>query len=235
MISVIVPVFNEEKNIQAFLKQFKSYDNLEIIVVDGQSTDQTAEKVTKIVQKNQQIKLVQSSELGRAKQMNYGAALAKGEILLFLHADTILPVDFASTIAHILNNQTVIMGAFKLKIDSSQTALRFIEQMVNLRSRLFSLPYGDQGFFLTQANFQLLDGFADLPIMEDFDLVQRAKKQGQIAIADSSVTTSDRRWQKLGVAKTTVVNQLIILGYYLNIAPEKLKKFYSSAKITRKV
>ena len=226
MISIIIPVFNEEKIIKKTLKQFQDDSNLEIIVVDGGSKDRTQEIVNKLILENNQIELIKDSQLSRANQMNCGAAVATGDILLFLHADTTLPVAYQQIIQDILKQKNIILGAFKLKIDGREKSLRLIETMVNLRSHILSLPYGDQGFFLTKDNFNRLGGFADLPIMEDFDFIQRSKYFGKIAIANATVITSARRWQKLGVIKTTVINQLVIIGYYLKISPHKLRKFY---------
>jgi rSAM/selenodomain-associated transferase 2 len=226
MISIVIPIFNEEKNIHKFLSQFEDSSGIEIILVDGGSTDKTKEKIKQFKKNNNYIKLFTSDKLGRANQMNYGASLSKGNILLFLHADTILPSNYQQIVENIVKNEKVIMGAFKLSIDGSKKSLRLIEKMVNVRSRLFSLPYGDQGFFLTKKKFELLEGFADLPIMEDFNFVRRAKSKGKIEISNVAVVTSDRRWQKLGVAKTTIINQLVIIGYYLNVSPQKLNRFY---------
>lgn len=233
MISIVIPVFNEEKSIQKFLAQFETSSDLEIILVDGGSTDKTKEKIKELIPENKQIKLVATNKLGRANQMNHGAALATKKILLFLHADSILPTTYQQDIQNILNNKKAIMGAFKLRINGSKKSLRLIEMMVNMRSQLFSLPYGDQGFFITKDNFELLGGFADLPIMEDFNFVQRAKKKGKVAIANAQVITSARRWQQLGIIKTTIINQLVIIGYYLKVSPERLKQFYNSAIIDR--
>ena len=228
MISIIVPVFNEAKNIKSFLSQFDRVSELEIIIVDGGSSDLTSEKIKELAILNNKIKLTTSNESGRANQMNHGAALAQGNILLFLHADTFLPNNYQQTIQNILRQPEVILGGFELAINGSEPALRLIETTVNWRSRFLSLPYGDQGLFITRDNFVILGGFAELPIMEDFNLVQRAKKQGKIAIARAKVTTSARRWQKLGIFKTTLVNQLIIIGYYFKISPTKLRDFYRS-------
>ena len=234
IISIIIPVFNEAENIQSFLKQFENYSEIEIIIVDGGSTDKTKAKIVELAIGDRQTKLVTNSQLGRANQMNYGAALATGEILLFLHADTILPDNYQQIVQNILKRKDVIVGAFQLSINSPKKSLRLVEKMVNLRSRFLSFPYGDQGFFLTKDNFNRLGGFADIPIMEDFNLIQKAKRYGKIAITDAAVITSPRRWQKLGVIKTTIINQLIIVGYYLKISPDKLKKLYHRAKIINK-
>lgn len=233
IISIIIPVFNEAKNIQNFLKQFEDCSEIEIIIVDGGSTDNTKAKIIEIIG-DRPIELVTNNKLGRANQMNYGATLAKGKILLFLHADTILPTNYQLIIPYILNQKNIILGAFRLSIDSPKKSLRLVEKIVNLRSRFLFLPYGDQGFFITKDNFYRLGGFADLSIMEDFNFIRKAKHYGKIVIADAAVITSCRRWQKLGVIKTTIINQLIIIGYYFKVSPEKLKKIYHRAKIINK-
>lgn len=234
IISIIIPVLNEAKNIEYFLKQFKPCWEIEIIIVDGGSTDKTQAKIAELAASDRQIKLVTNSQLGRANQMNCGAALATGEILLFLHADTILPINYQQVMQDILNQKDVIVGAFQLSINSPKKSLILVTKIVNLRSRFLSLPYGDQGFFITKNNFSYLGGFADLPIMEDFNFIQKAKRHGKIFIADTAVITSPRRWQKLGIIKTTIINQLIIIGYYLKISPERLRNFYHHTKTTNK-
>ncbi|MGL5792824.1 MAG: TIGR04283 family arsenosugar biosynthesis glycosyltransferase [Waterburya sp.] len=223
MISIIIPVLNEAAMIESALSQLQKQPGLEIIVVDGGSQDntvnlaqQTGVKVITIVGKN------------RAAQMNAGADIATGEVLLFLHIDTQLPSDFCDLATKTLKQQGVIASAFELTIAGENLALRWIEILVKLRSHLLSLPYGDQAIFLKKQTFTQLGGFADLPIMEDFEFIQRLKRQGKIAIAPAQVTTSDRRWQKLGVWQTTLINQLMIAGYYLGISPTKLSNFYRS-------
>jgi rSAM/selenodomain-associated transferase 2 len=220
-ISIIIPVFNEAIIIQEVISRLLDRSTKEIIVVDGGSQDKTVELV-----KEMGVNVIISPQAGRALQMNLGAASATGEILLFLHADTQLPTGYQETIIEILSRSQTIAGAFELAIASPEKSLRFIERMVNWRSRFLSLPYGDQALFLKASIFETMGGFTDLPIMEDFEFVRRLKKKGKIAIATTKVITSSRRWQKLGVWKTTLINQLIILGYYLGISPKKLARFY---------
>ncbi len=227
IISLIVPVLNEETVIGDFLKQFQNHENLEIIIVDGGSQDNTQEIVKDFSQKYNQIHLLSAAPVGRAKQMNYGAMSASGKILLFLHADTIVPQNFLEIIDNVLTDKNNLLGAFQLRISDSSRTLRLIEKIANWRSHWLSLPYGDQGLFLTKANFNLLNGFNELPILEDFDLVTRARKKGKVVIVKKSVLTSARRWQKIGIFKTTLINQIIILGYYLKISPHTLERIYA--------
>jgi rSAM/selenodomain-associated transferase 2 len=227
-LSIIIPVLNEQNNIKntltAILKN-QNNEEIEIIVIDGGSTDNTISQV-----KNLGIEIYISPQIGRANQMNLGATKARGDILLFLHGDTIIPHNFARIIIDILAQSEVVGGAFSLKINGKKKAFKFIETMANWRSHLFSLPYGDQGIFLKRSIFEEIGGFKNLAIMEDFDLIQRLKKQGKISIASAKVITSQRRWQKLGILQTTLINQLIIIGYYMGISPEKLKQFYRRQK-----
>jgi rSAM/selenodomain-associated transferase 2 len=219
-ISIIIPVLNEAAIIKQTLERLTQYSEIEIIVVDGGSQDETvaiaetAAKVITVIGK------------GRAGQMNAGANLAQSEILLFLHADTQLPANFIDLVTKTLQQDQTIAGAFELAIDGSSLSLRWVEMLVRVRSRFLSLPYGDQAIFISKLAFIEAGGFADLPIMEDFEFIRRIKRQGRIAIATDAVTTSDRRWQKLGVWQTTLINQLMIAGYYLGISPTKLSQFY---------
>ncbi|NJO94903.1 MAG: glycosyltransferase [Pleurocapsa sp. CRU_1_2] len=220
IISIIIPVLDEGTIIGQTLAQLTHYSKIEIIVVDGGSQDNTVEIASCAA------KVITVTGKGRAGQMNAGADLAQSDVLLFLHADTQLPPNFVELVTHTLNQNKVIAGAFELAIDGSDISLRWLEMLVKARSRLLSLPYGDQALFIFKRTFQEAGGFADLPIMEDFEFIQRIKSKGKIAIAPATVTTSARRWQKLGVWQTTAINQLMIAGYYLGISPAKLSKFY---------
>jgi rSAM/selenodomain-associated transferase 2 len=195
-------------------------DRLEIIVVDGGSQDATVEIVQSLP-----VGLVTALG-GRGAQMNRGAAIAKGEILLFLHSDTQLPQTFITEIEAVLAQPQAIAGAFPLRIDDPRPSLRWIETFVQWRSQYLSLPYGDQAIFLKTSTFQQMGGYAPLPIMEDYELIQRLKKQGKIYLAQHPVITSSRRWRKLGVWRTTWINQLMLLGYHLKLDPQTLKQWY---------
>lgn len=219
-ISIIIPVLNEAEIVAKTLGQLTQYPAVEVIVVDGGSTDNTVAIARKIV------KVITVVGQGRAGQMNAGADIAQSDILLFLHADTQLPSNFVELVSKTLQPPKVIAGAFELAIDGAEKSLRLVEILVKMRSHLFSLPYGDQAIFVSEEAFSKLGGFADLPIMEDFEFIQRVKNIGRIAIAPGAVITSGRRWQKLGVWRTTLINQFIIFGYYWGISPVKLGQFY---------
>lgn len=220
-IAIIIPVLNEAATIGKTLTELQQHSAIEVIAVDGGSTDNTVEIARQIG-----VKVIAVVGKSRAAQMNAGAKIARGNILLFLHADTQLPPNFVALVRKTLKQPGVIAGAFELAIAGEAKSLRWIELLVKWRSHLLSLPYGDQAIFITKQAFNKLGGYAELAIMEDFEFVRRAKKQGKIAIAPAAVTTSGRRWQKLGVWQTTLINQLIILGYYSGISPAKLSNFY---------
>ncbi|MGF1587642.1 MAG: TIGR04283 family arsenosugar biosynthesis glycosyltransferase [Pleurocapsa sp.] len=223
IISIIIPILNEAALIKPTLMRLQQHSGVEIIVVDGGSQDNTVALVEQTG-----VKVITVLGKGRAGQMNAGANAAQGNILLFLHADTQLPPDFVDLVIKTLEQPRTIAGAFKLAIEGADRSLRWVEMLVEMRSRLLSLPYGDQAIFISQPAFIESGGFADLPIMEDFEFVRRIKRQGRIAIAPAAVVTSGRRWRKLGVWKTTLINQLIIAGFYLGISPTKLANFYRS-------
>jgi rSAM/selenodomain-associated transferase 2/rSAM/selenodomain-associated transferase 1 len=219
-LSIIVPALNEAATIESTLSHLQGVDNLQVIVVDGGSTDETVD-----LARRQGARVLQTQP-GKARQMNCGATAATGEVLVFLHADTRLPEGFNRQILAALNQTGVVAGAFRLTIDSRAAGIRFIEGVADLRSRYLQLPYGDQALFMKKSVFEAMGGFAELPIMEDFVLVRRLRRQGKIAILPAAVLTSPRRWQHLGILKTWLVNQMIVIAFYLGISPERLARWY---------
>lgn len=220
-ISIIIPTLNEAGSIQPLLKSLQKHD-VEIIVVDGGSHDRTVE-----LAKAMGVTVLQTAA-GRAVQMNAGAQVAQGEVLLFLHADTRLPQEFFSLVRQTLAQPDVVAGAFDLRIEGQAAGLRWIERGVKWRSHHLQLPYGDQALFLKADTFRAVGAFAELPIMEDFEFVRRLKTYGKIAIAPAAVVTSGRRWQKVGVLQTTLINQLIIAAYFLGVPIERIARWYRS-------
>ncbi|MDD5759339.1 MAG: TIGR04283 family arsenosugar biosynthesis glycosyltransferase [Desulfobulbaceae bacterium] len=225
-ISIIIPTRNEAANLRATVERAQQDSVLEIIVVDGNSTDQTRELAKQLGT------TVLSAPPGRARQMNAGAALAKGNILLFLHADTLLPADFTRQIATVLARPGIVAGAFGLSIDLPGSAVSLLQKGIHLRSTFLQLPYGDQAIFLNRQKFIEIGGYPDEPILEDVLLLKCLRKSGRIGIADSNVLTSGRRWQKLGVIKTTLINQGIMLGHLLGVPPQRLQNWYRIAQKT---
>ncbi|NJK39518.1 MAG: glycosyltransferase family 2 protein [Oscillatoriales cyanobacterium RM2_1_1] len=225
-ISVIIPVLNEAATITTLVSQVIQAQAVEVIIVDGGSVDQTVEVAQSLCFEFPDRVQLLSSRCGRAAQMNGGAEMATGDILLFLHADTQLPEHFEDWIRQVLQPAHMIAGAFELKIAGSQRALRWIEQGVKWRSHYLQMPYGDQAIFLRAETFRQVGGFPELPIMEDFELVCRLKGMGKIATVPIAVKTSGRRWQQLGIGRATLINQIVILGYLLGVPAQTLANWY---------
>ena len=226
-LSVIIPTLNEEMNLIATLHAVgKPQDDLEIIVVDAGSTDQT------LAIADQHGCKAFVGNRGRACQMNAGAAAATGEHLLFLHADTLLPDGYQQEIQRMLATP-VQCGAFPLHIAASGIALRIVEAGVALRSRFLQMPYGDQALFFRAADFYEHGGFKQLAIMEDYQMIARIRRSGRIGIAERPVTTSARRWLKKGILRTTLVNQICVIAYRLGFSDKTIAWLYHGTKKTR--
>ena len=218
-ISVVIPALNEGARIAACIDRLADSEIEEVIVVDGGSADDTVRIARS---KGAQ---VLSGPANRGRQQNIGARRANGAILLFLHADTSLPREFADQVRMTLARRGVSAGAFRFRLDERGRRLRLVEWMVALRCRLFGLPYGDQAIFVSRETFDRAGRFADLPVMEDFDLLLRLKRFGRISLADGVAVTSARRWRREGVWRLTFKHQMCILGYYLRIAPTRLARW----------
>lgn len=190
-ISIIIPVYNEALIIDTLMDNLEQFqDKAEIIFVDGGSRDDTVRMIEK------RYNLVQSPQKGRANQMNYGALLSKGDILLFLHADSILPNNALDEI-HKIICQGHKVGCFKIKFHSNSFLMKICGFMSNMRVRLRNIAFGDQGIFITKKYFYELGCFAKIPLMEDYKLSIDIKCDGQkIALASSKITTSERRFLK---------------------------------------
>jgi rSAM/selenodomain-associated transferase 2/rSAM/selenodomain-associated transferase 1 len=223
-ISIIIPTLNEAANLPATLASTQSGTNVEVIVVDGGSGDGTVDVARSWGAK------VLTCPAGRSRQMNAGARQATGKMFLFLHGDTRLPAGYDGHVRAILRRSRTVAGAFRLRIDGRLPGLRTAERLVNLRSRRLQFPYGDQAIFLRTELFREMDGFPDMPIMEDFELVRRLRRRGRIVIAPVSVLTSARRWERLGIVRATFINYSIPLAYYLGIPPSCLARWYQRTK-----
>lgn len=219
-LSVVIPTLNESSNLQRTLDSIGVPNpSLEIIVVDGGSRDGTSEIAKQFGCR------VFVNQPGRARQLNAGAAIATGGQLLFLHADTCLPENYREEITRVLGNGAVC-GAFSLGIDATGIGYRLVEFGVACRSLWFSQPYGDQGFFLNSETFLKLGGFKHLPIMEDFEFIDRVRREGRVELSRARVLTSARRWKKRGIFRTTWINQLCVLRYRLGYSIESIAELY---------
>ncbi len=224
--SIIVPVFHEGKRINElieFLNRLDSDKNLEIIVVDGSQERDTL----MAIHSSHVVKI--ASEKGRAKQMNAGAHAAKGEILIFLHADTELPFHGLHKINSLMERRDYVGGAFDLGIKSDKFIFKVIGTLSSLRSRLNRIPFGDQAIFIRKEYFNQIGGYKEIALMEDVELMKRIKKsEKKICIFYDRVMTSPRRWEKEGVIYCTLRDWTLQTLYYLGLSPDKLSRFYKS-------
>jgi rSAM/selenodomain-associated transferase 2 len=220
-----MPVLNEAKSLRTTLGSLCLSDNEELIVVDGGSADETLSIAREFTGK------VFQAKSGRASVMNFGAQKAEGDILLFLHADCILPDNAFLLIRGVLGDKGVAAGGFDLGISDPGSRFRIIEFAANLRAHVTSLLYGDQGMFLRKDIFEGIGGFADMPLMEDIEISLRLKKEGKIVFVKSPIKASPRRWLKEGVLYTTLRDWLNAFLYtFLKIPPEKLIKYYKDVR-----
>ncbi|MDI6801454.1 MAG: TIGR04283 family arsenosugar biosynthesis glycosyltransferase [Thermodesulfovibrionales bacterium] len=223
-ISVVIPALNEENNIRACIESAKRLNPVEIIVVDGGSTDRTKE-----VAKAAGAQVVDSPK-GRGVQMNMGASHANGDLLLFLHADSRF---HESLMPWQIFTQEFLQdysgGFFKLAFDDNSISTRLVELFANFRARFFSLPYGDQAVFIRRDIFQKLGGFREYPFLEDIDMSIRIRKFGRLKYIPLPVTASSRRIQKgipLSPVAVSIRNVVIALLFMAGISPFALMKFY---------
>ncbi len=222
--SIVIPVLDEADRINPLichLRKQSSENFYEIIVVDGDPKGETL----KVIQDSKVISI--TADQGRARQMNAGVEIAKGEILVFLHVDTLLPPKALKNIGRVLENKKYVGGAFNLGIDSDRLLLKYIAARASMRSHINRIPYGDQAIFIRKSYFDKIGRFKEIPIMEDVDLMRRIKKRDdKIHIFRDQVMTSPRRWEKEGVIYTTIRNKILIGLYFLGVGPEKLVKYY---------
>jgi len=224
--SIIIPVLHEGERINDLIGHLRQLDPekmSEIIVVDGAPEKDTLRaihdgEITKIF-----------AEKGRARQMNAGAFAAKGDILIFLHADTELPLSVLRRMNEFISRNQYVGGAFDLGIKSDKRIYRVIAFLGSLRSRLNRIPYGDQAIFVRRDYFNKIGGYKDIPLMEDAELMRRMKRSGEkILIFRDRVMTSPRRWEEAGLTYCILRNWTLQILYFLGVSPHKLVKYYKS-------
>jgi rSAM/selenodomain-associated transferase 2 len=221
-ISIIVPTLNEAAHIGATLAALAPLraSGHEAIVVDGGSTDGT------VAQAAGRADRILTAARGRASQMNAGAAEARGEVLLFLHADTFLPRDADLAIARALERSGAAWGRFDVAIDSPRAVLGLVARAMNLRSRLTGIATGDQAIFVRATVFRAVGGFPPLALMEDVAISATLKRISPPLCLDGRVTTSPRRWEANGVVRTIALMWWLRLRYFLGASPERLARAY---------
>ena len=223
MISVIIPVLNEAKILDKTLSQLQSeLEGHELIVVDGGSTDDSiriAEKYGRVI----------SSERGRAVQLNAGANAARGDILIFLHADIWLEKGAFKAVESALISG-YIGGGFLQKIDGKSFLYRIIEFTANSRGKFLKVFYGDSGIFVRRTDFHRIGGFPDVPIMEEMDFSKELRKAGKTTMVKPYIHISARRWERNGIVRTTAKNWLITTLYFMGFSLDKLAKLYRNVR-----
>lgn len=218
-VSIIIPAWREGGKVSRLAERFDGLDGTEVIaslVVNDGETEKPESEAVKVVR----------SQRGRARQMNAGAAAADGDILLFLHADTIIDPESLDNVRAALEAPGAVAGAFRLAIDHPSPWARLISSMVNIRSRWLHYPYGDQALFIKREVFDRIGGFGDAPIMEDVRLVESARKVGSIVILEDVAVTAPRRWEKRGFLRNTLRNWATMLAYKAGVDPKRLAVWY---------
>lgn len=225
-LSIIIPCLNEAETIVGTLQALQPLRRRggEVIVVDGGSSDGTAARAGPWADK------LLTAPRGRAVQMNAGAAQASGAILLFLHADCLLPEAADGMVIDGLNRRRKSWGRFDVRISGKHPLLRAVETLMNLRSRATGIATGDQGMFMTRSLFEAAGRFPEIALMEDVALSQRLKRFGAPLCLSHRITTSGRRWEKHGVLRTVILMWRLRFAYWLGADPDKLALRYAAHK-----
>lgn len=219
MISIIIPVYNEEKTIRKALEDLSQRGNVEVLIVDGGSCDSTVKFVSQYP-----VSIINCGK-NTALQMNEGARRAKGDILLFLHADSFMENDSPQEIERSIQ-AGFIGGCLSQKIQSGRMIYRFIENSGNLRARLSKIFYGDQAIFVRRDVFFRIGGFDNLKLFYGVTFSKKLRRAGETCVLNSRVYVSPRRWEKQGIIKATLINWLVTVCFMLRISPDILKKIY---------
>lgn len=223
MISVIIPILNEEKILEKTLSRLRpELKNHELIIVDGGSTDgsiRIAEKYGKVIK----------STRGRAKQLNAGASASTSEILIFLHADVWLEAGAFAAVEKTLSSGYV-GGGFLQKIDGRSILYRIIEITANMRGKYLKVFYGDSGIFVKRTDFECIGGFPEVPIMEEMEFSKALRKLGKTKMVKPRIHISARRWEANGIVRTTTKNWLITFLYFFGFSLERLAKLYRNIR-----
>ena len=233
-VAVIIPTLNEAGLIEATLLLTARLGFDDIIVVDGGSTDGTTALVDSVIARmansvSASVRLI-SSESGRARQLNAGAAVATADVLLFLHADCHLPAQAKQRVEEALAAPVVVGGRFDVRFDRPSLWGQVISTFMNIRSRFSRISTGDQAIFVRRQIFEQLGGFSDIPIMEDIDFSRRLKRAGDTAAIRERVTTSFRRWERQGPLRTILLMWSLRFLYWMGVSPRRLAHFYAAVR-----
>ena len=218
-LSIIIPTLDEAECVVALLQQLQPLRTRghEVILVDGGSRDATVALAKPLVDK------LLVAPAGRARQMNAGAGVAGGQVLWFVHADSIIP-DKADVL--ILKSAGQLWGRFNVHMSGDRLLLRVVERLMNLRSRITGIATGDQGIFVSRALFKRIGGYTDLPLMEDIDLSKRLKREQRPVCLQNTLTTSSRRWERKGIVRTILMMWYLRLAWFLGVPATRLASRY---------
>jgi rSAM/selenodomain-associated transferase 2 len=221
-LTIVMPTLNEADGIVAQLRALRALrtQGVEVIVADGGSTDRTE----KLARPGADAVLI--TPRGRARQMNHGAAQARGDVLLFLHADTELPDDALAAIDGALADPQALWGRFDVRIEGDSALLKWVASLMNLRSRVTGIATGDQAMFVRREAFERVGGFPLQPLMEDIELSKRLRKLAKPVCLRQRVTTSGRRWERDGVWRTIVLMWCLRGLYWIGMPADRLARLY---------
>lgn len=229
-LTVIIPALNERHGLPDTVARVQAcLPEAQIVVADGGSTDGTREWILE-----RPALLLTDAPRGRGPQMNAGAEAASGDVLLFLHADCLLPTEAEAQISSALADPATVGGAFGVRFpDSGGAAMPRLARLINFRSRLVSEATGDQAIFLRRAAFEAAGGFPEWPLFEDMALVSKVKRLGRFRVLPAAVTISPRRWEAHGVWRASLLMCLLYVGYKVGVAPKTLKQWFVDVRPPR--
>ena len=222
-ISIIIPALNEAERIVEAVARALALGPAEVIVADGGSTDETVTRAARAGR-------VVAAPRGRARQQNAAAKLSRGEVLVFLHADSWLEPGSLDELGRVLTDRRIVAGCFRQCIDASGFSYRILERGNTLRARCWKWAYGDQGIFVRRDVFERVGGFPDVALMEDLYLMKQLKRQGRIRVLQHAIHTSARRWQHTGVIRQTLRNWRLIVQAHRGVAMSRLAQSYRDVR-----
>lgn len=227
MISIVIPALDEEASIVRAIRSCRVAGPCEVIVVDGGSRDRTVEIA------RAEADAVIAAARGRAAQMNAGAGVARGNVLLFLHADTVLPRGSVPAVLGALQDPRVIGGAFRVRLSASPGAGRYVRAMLGITGRMIGMRAaiaraftGDQAIFVRAEAFRAVGGYPEIPLMEDVELSRRMRRAGKTVLLPLRVRTAGRRWESWGPLRTVLFMWRLRIAYLLGRTPSRCAEAY---------
>ncbi|MFT5695437.1 MAG: rSAM/selenodomain-associated transferase 2 [Myxococcota bacterium] len=215
---MVIPALDEATTIEEVVESALG-DEVEVIVVDGGSQDGTPERATRAGAR------VVSSQRGRARQLQVGFEASKGDVVLFLHADTRLPPGWERAVAVALGDASYVGGAFRLTFEEQDVRIRRLEWLARLRIAATGFPYGDQALFVRRSVLADIGGVPDVPVMEDVDLVAAMKRRGKLAMLSLPAVTSARRYLDHGVVRVSILHFFAMMGWALGVPRERIARW----------